>query len=166
MNLFEHGQVVPLIMPVDLNTAAVDGDWINLENYNGANFIVLASIGTAGDDVVVSFDQASDATGTGAKALSVIATIYEKEGATAISAVGQFTKQTQTASDSYESTTGAENEQCLGFYINAAQLDLANGFSHVRLSTSDVGTNAQLGCALCVLTDARYPQEPALSAID
>jgi hypothetical protein len=46
------------------------------------------------------------------------------------------------------------------FQIEADQLDRANGFDCVNVSCSDVGNNAQLGCALYVLYGLRYPSAP------
>ncbi|QDU06374.1 hypothetical protein V6x_61260 [Gimesia chilikensis] len=46
----ESHDIIPAFMPVDLSTSANTGDRVNLKNYERCVFVLLASIGTAGDD--------------------------------------------------------------------------------------------------------------------
>lgn len=164
MNLFENGQIVQAFAPVDLSTAGATGDWFDMSNYRGCNVVVVTAIGTAGDDVTIDMEQATSAAGAGNKDLN-FTVVYTKTGATALTGVAQWTKNTQAADDEWTDATGAENQQMIGLYISAEDLDTSNGYTHIRVAADDVGTNAQLGFGIYIGTDPRYPQEPALSAI-
>ena len=164
----ETHQIIPSFMPVDLQAGANTGDYINLENYDSAVFILLASVGTAGDDPVVTVNQAQDNSGTGVKTCAKVTEVWHKVGATAVSAVGTFTEATQSAAATYDTAgiDGAENQMVLVIEIDADQLDTNNGFTHIQFSVADVGSNAQLGAGLVILKGARYPQATLTTAID
>ena len=136
-------------------SGANTSDWVSLEVYRRCTIIFYSAVGTAADDATVTVLQASTNTGTGSKAVN-FTDIYEKEGATALSGVAQFTKQTQTAANTYVSTTGAENEQLIVIEIDATDLDVANSFTHIQANVADVGTNSQIGCVLYILSEPRY----------
>lgn len=160
---FPAGQVVPAFMPVDLSTADNEGDWVKFGPQGRCLIIFASSVGTAGDDPQVELEQASSATGTGAKALN-FTELRTKRGATAINAVGQFTKVTQAASSTYTDDASAENEFLAVLEIDAEDLDRNNGFNWFRLKVDDVGTNAQLGCGLYVFLDPRRAEPDASEA--
>lgn len=152
--------IIPAIIPLDLQTARV-GDFVSLKNAKGCLVVVLKGIGTAGDDPVISLEQASDVAGTGVKALSVVTSFYKKIGATALTGVGAWTQVTQTASDALATdTASAEGDGLWAVNIEADQLDVDGGFDCIRVSVADVGNNAQLGCALYILHGLRYPDAP------
>ena len=157
MRLVENFNIVAGIIPVDLQTAANNGDYISMKNYGHVTIVLFTGIGTAGDDPVITLDQATDVSGTGAKTLN-IDEIYHKTGATALSAVGTFTRVTQTAQDGYDTAAidGAENEQILVIEIDKDDLDSDNNFDCLRAVVADVGGNAQLGSLLYILSDPRY----------
>ena len=149
-------QIVPALMPVDLSSGANTGDWVSLKNYQRATVVILCSIGTAGDDITVTAQQATAVAGTGAKDLAIIDRVYRKQGATAINAVGQYTLDAQTAAATWTNLTNAENELLITFDVMPEQLDTDNDFDCFNVSIADVGTNAQLGCALYLLYGARF----------
>ncbi len=71
--------------------------------------------------------------------------------------VAQFTETTQAANETYTNTDA--HEQCIWMlYVERSDLDLDGLFKYVRLTVSDVGTNAQLGCVLYILS--RFVGEP------
>lgn len=144
--------------PVDLSTAALNGKWFNLRNCVGVNAVLIAGIGTAGEDPVISLSQAQDAAGTGAKVLNLKHVEY-KVGATDIVAasdiwarVAAIDADNQAASYSSAAIDGAENKLVLCAFVLAGDLDGDNNFSHVRLQVADVGINAQLGTIIYVPT--------------
>ncbi len=150
--------IIPAILPLDLQTAR-DGDWVSLKNASGVTIVVHKGAGTAGDDPVISFQQASDVAGTGAKDLSTIAEIFSKQGT--LTSVGSWTRTTQAAGASYTGDgTSAESEAVYAFYVSADQLDVDNGFDCLRVRIADVGSNAQLGSALYLLHGLSYPARP------
>lgn len=164
MRIAEELQVVPAIIPVDLSSGANAGDYISLKNFGHVTIAILTGIGTAGDDPVISINQATDVSGTGAKALQ-IDEVFHKVGATAINAVGEFTRATQTAADTYDTAgiDGAENEMLLLIEIDAADLDVDNNFDCLQLNIADVGTNAQIGSANYILSCPRYDAAEAIA---
>ena len=91
--------------------------------------------------------------------------IKSKVGATALSGVGQFTRNTQTAATSYTDAASAENEALIAVEIQASDLDVANDYQFVQLSIANIGGNAQLGCGFYIMFDARYKEQPLPSAL-
>ena len=164
----EEHQIVVATVPVDFATGDNTGDWVNMANYRSLVYVVATGIGTAGNDIVIDANQATDNSGTSVKALAAITRIDHKVGATAISAVGTFTTVTQTAAASYDSVgiDEAENEALLVIELDAANLDTDNGFTHVRIDVADVGTGAHLGAAFYILRHPRHPQGTLGTAID
>ncbi|MBI4637690.1 MAG: hypothetical protein HY727_15235 [Candidatus Rokubacteria bacterium] len=151
--------IIPAILPLDLQTAR-DGDYISLKHAQGVAVVVFKGAGTAGDDPLISFQQAQDVAGTGVKDLATIATIFKKQGT--LTAVGTWSKVTQAAGASFQAdATSAEEEAVYVFEIEADELDVDNGFDCLRVRVADTGTNAQLGCALYLLYGQRYAATPA-----
>jgi hypothetical protein len=162
MKLVENAQIAAGFVPVDMSAGANNGDWINLRDWNHLTVIVFKAAGTAGDDPTLTLKQASDNSGTGAKALN-FTEIWQKQGT--LTSVGTFTKNTQSAANTYVDTDSAENQGIYVLEIDADMLDVDNGFDHVQISIADVGTNAQLGSALYILTEPRYAQATPASAL-
>ena len=44
-------------------------------------------------------------------------------------------------------------------------LDVDGGFKYVRVTLTDTGVNAQLGCVMYVLTEARFAEATPTSAL-
>jgi hypothetical protein len=166
-HILEKSQIVGAFRPVDLQTAANDGDWVSLANYKRCAIVFWSAVGTAGDDPTLTLQQASDVAGTGAKDLTVVTTVYTKQAATDLTGTGQWTKVTQAAATNYTNATSAEEEAIWVVDIDADLLDVDNGFDCLRARVADVGGNAQLGACLYILHEPRYPDAPEnmLSAI-
>lgn len=162
----ESHEIIPAFMPVDLSTAANTGDRVNLQNYDRCIFVLLASIGTAGDDPVITAQQHDAATSGNSKALN-FTRIRHKVGATEIDAVGQFSLVEQSAASTYDSATidGAENEALIAIEVQSQDLDTDSGFTFVSFNVADVGSNAQLGAGFYILQGAAYVNEINQSAI-
>lgn len=157
--------IVPAIVPLDLQTART-GDWVSLKNAQGVAIVFFKAAGTAGDDPTLTVQQATDVAGTSAKNLSTITAVHKKQGT--LTAVGTWTTSTQAAAATYAGDgTSAEEQAVYVIEIEADELDVDNGFDCINVSCSDVGTNAQLGCALYILYGLRYGGAPStlLSAI-
>lgn len=149
-------QIESAFVPVDMQTAANNGDWVNLALYDYVVCVLFKAAGTAGDDPVFVLKQAQDVAGTGSKALQ-IDTIFSKVGT--LTGVAQFARNTQTLANSYTDDTSAESQALMAVEVRASDLDLANGFQCVQLSVADVGGNAQLGCGFYILCGCRYDQQ-------
>lgn len=154
----EFGEVfniVPAIIPINLAAGANAGDYVSFKNYQRATVIVLTGAGTAGEDVTVTVNQATAVAGTGAKVATILDRVYRKQGATALSAVGQWTLDEQTIASTWTNLTNAENELLLCFDVLPEMLDMDNGFDCFNISIADVGAGAQLGMALYIMRGAR-----------
>ena len=152
--------VISAIVPVDLQTAANDGDWFSLKNWQGCTVIVFKGAGTAGDDPSITIEQATSVAGGSAKVLNAISEFYKKIGSQV--ATGTWTKVTQTLDELVTvDAVSAEAEGLWVFNIEADQLDVDGGFDCVRVRIADVGGNAQLGCALYLPHGPRYGATPA-----
>jgi hypothetical protein len=75
----EQADIIAAFVPVDMQTANNNGDWVNLQNFSKCVAVLLKAAGTNGDDPVFTIRQAKDNAGTSAKALN-ITTIWEKVG--------------------------------------------------------------------------------------
>lgn len=151
--------IVPGIVPLDLQTART-GDWVSLKNAQGVCIVFFKGAGTAGDDPTLTVQQATDVSGAGAKDLAVVTQVHKKQGT--LTAVGTWTTVTQAAAATYVGDgTSAEEQAVYVIQIEADQLDADNGFDCVNVACSDVGTNAQLGCALYILYGLRHAAAPA-----
>jgi hypothetical protein len=163
--LADEMQIVTAFVPVDSQTAAITGDYVSMKNYGHLTIVLNNAIGIAGDDLVVTLDQAKTVAGGSAKALN-ISEVFYKVGATAISAVGTFTKATQTAADGYDTAAidGAENEMLLVIEVSKDDLDTDNDFDCVSVAIADTGSaGAQLLSGMYILTDPRFDAVEAIA---
>lgn len=170
-SLLEQIQIVSAFAPgTDINTDA-DGDWVSLKNFHRCLVLFHKEAGTAGDDPSIKLQQASDVAGTGAKALN-FDHIYHKIGATALDAIGTFTRiALTTATDDLDlvSVNSVDlltdvGETLIGVEVKAEDLDVDNGFDCIRLQIEgDDLSNATKAAAYYILWGAR--QARPLSAI-
>lgn len=172
-DLMESINIVSAFAPgTDINTDA-EGDWVSIKNYDGCLVVFHKAAGTAGDDPSIALNQATAVAGTGSKALT-FNHIYHKIGATALSAIGTFTKvdlATPTADLDLVSVNGSDlltdvGESLIVVNVRASDLDVDNGFDCLQLviEGDDVG-NATLAAAYYVLYNCRFPGNPTPSAI-
>jgi len=149
---------------VDLDTAGASADWLNMKNVSWLIVLFESGIGTAGDDPALDFEQAVDNSGTSGKALSLPTTaskrVWKKQAATSLAstpnwadASGDVTTAQLTHAD------GAEQSQMYAVEILPSDLDVANGFDHIRVTLDDDLSNAQPGC-LHYIIKPMYPSAP------
>lgn len=160
--LVEAAQVVMAFPPVDMSAAANNGDWVSLKNYDRCTILLIKAAGTAGDDPVFTLRQAQDVAGTGAKALN-FTRIDSKVGVQ--TGIGLFTTTAQAAANTYTDLVSAEAQAIIAVEVQAADLDVQNGFDCLQLQIPDIGANAQLGCGLYILRNPRYAGGSLPSAI-
>lgn len=170
----ETHQVCQGFIPVAMNTAANNGDWVSLKEYGRCAILLYKAVGTNGDDPTLTVKQATDVSGAGSKALG-FTRVDKKQAASNLLAVGTFTTSTSgspATNDTFNTTNGtwtnsdlAEQAAIVVIDIKAEDLDIANGFDCVQLSISDIGTNAQLGCAIYILHEPKFASQTLLSAI-
>jgi len=163
MRLIDETQVVSGFVPVNTQSGSNPGDVVCLKNYVHLSVIFFKGAGTANDDPVLTFEQGTDvAFGTNA-VLATIDEYWKKEGT--LTAIGEFTRVTQSASQTVTlGTTSAESQGLYIFEIDAT--DLTDGYNCVRVTVADTGSaGAQLGCLLYVLSGPRHAAETMPSAI-
>jgi hypothetical protein len=163
--LLEQCQIVSGFAPITLTTART-GDVVSMKNYRRCLILFHKGIGTAGDDPTITLLQGTDVAFGTTKALT-FTNIYVKQDPTTLADVGQWTKVTQSAANTYTDATSAERACLWAIDIRAEDLDTANDYDCLRASISDVGTNSQLGDVLYILYDPiqRLAPENMLSAI-
>lgn len=160
--LTEEFQFAAGFVPSDLAAAAQSGDWVSLKNYDHLAIVLFKAAGAVGEIPTITVQQAQDVAGTGAKALNF--TRIDRKDNADLFTVGQFTKVTQAAGNTYAPAAG--NTQLLAVIeIEAQDLDKANGFDCVRATLNDVGATAQLGALLYILSGSRYAGQYPPSAI-
>lgn len=166
MKLVEQHQYVVGLVPYDMAGGAGTGDYVSLKNHSHLTIHFIKDAGSAGEDVTLTLYQATAVGGTSAKAATIITDVYYKRGATALNAVGTFTKTTQTAASTYTDAALGENEAHIVIEIDADELDVDSGFDCVRLDVTDSGSGTgAYGVVLYELSGTRYQQEAIPSAI-
>lgn len=156
--------IVPAFRPIDLQDASgqhITGDFVSLANHQAVIVLFHSAIGNSGQDPTVTFRQAKDNADGSGKALTAVDTIYTKQAATSLLSTGVWTKVTQTIASTYTDADAGEQEALWAIEIRADDLDVDNGFTHVRVTVADVGGNAQLGAAYYLLVGPKYPTAPA-----
>lgn len=161
-NILESINIVSGFVPVDMQTTANTGDFVDLGEYGEVIVVLFKGIGTAGDDPVITIQEATTAAGGGAQNLACIETAYSKVGTQ--TGIGQWTKTTQAAAATYVDTTSAEAQALIAIRVRGDQL--SEGYRYINASVADVGGNAQLGCLFYLCGKPSYTAELLSSAID
>lgn len=174
-NLTIFGLGVDFI-PDQINTDAnnnISGDWIALRNYERAYLLLTKPAGTAGDDLKVTINQATNNSGGSSKVAAVMQRIWYK--------VGTMTSQnTWTAVDlgaspvsalDFVSVNGTDivsdtNPAVVLIEVMADALDTNNGFCFVQAAWdgTEIG-NALLINSHWILTGNAYPRSIPLTAL-
>jgi hypothetical protein len=157
----EIADIVPAFVPVDMHTAANNGQWIGMKHVSRLVCVLFKAVGTAGDDPVVTIQQATSNSGAGAKPLT-FTRVRTKIGA--IASTPQWTIDTQAAANTF-TTTSAASQAVIAVEIQSTDLDRNNGFDYVQLSIPSTGSNPQLGAAFYIAYGIRYPQSVPLSSL-
>ena len=152
----EFLQIAAGFVPVNLATAANNGDWVSFADFNRLAIVLFKGAGTAGEDPTITVEQATAAAGTGNKALN-FTTVYKKQGAD-LAAIGQFTTVTQAAGNTFTHDALAEEQAIVVIDVKSSDLDVNNGYQFVQAKIADVGSGAQIGCVLYLAYGAKYQQ--------
>jgi hypothetical protein len=170
----EKNQIAQAFLPVAMNAGANAADWVSMKLYGRMAIVIFKAIGTAGDDPTITVKQAQDVSGTNAKALG-FTEVRKKQATPNLLAVDQFTRSTVAApatNDTFNTTNGtwtntdlAEQAAVIVIDVKAEDLDVNGSFDCIQVSIADIGTNAQLGCALYFGHEPRYPKDALDSMI-
>lgn len=163
--LLESIQIVEGVPAVSLHDGNNTGDWVSLKNYNRCVVLFVSGLGTNGEDPTLTLQQATSVGGS-PKDLD-FTVIYRKQAATSLASVGQWTKTTQSASNTYLNTDSAEEALIYAIEFKADDLDVDNGYTALRITVGDVGGSSQPGWMGYILGDPREAAAPEnmLSAI-
>jgi hypothetical protein len=162
MKLVEQAQIAAGFVPVDMAAGANNGDWISLKDYNHLTILFYKAAGASGEPPTITVQQATDNAGAGAKALN-FTEVWTKNNAD-VQTVGQFTKVTQAAANTYALAAG-NTQAIVAIEIDGDMLDVDGGFDHVRATVADVGITAQVGCILYILSQPRFAEATPPSAL-
>lgn len=168
--LWQVSDAVMALTPVNLATGANTGVWLNMANVNGMNFIVPKGIGASGEPVVITFEQAKDSSGTGAKAIDIKFVAYKVAASTTIAAATDiWVPVTSIDPDnpvsSYTGTSQGDKEAVYGFFFRQQDLDTNNGFTYIRIKIADVGATAQIGAVLAIPSGRVYKGGPLKTSL-
>jgi len=157
--LVEQTKIVVGGGPVLLNTAGITGAYVSMKNYNHLTAIVALAPASGTDTAAITAKQATAIAGTSAKALG-FSNIW-KNGAP-----GTNDTLVKTAVVANSVTTSAL--AALELYvieIDAADLDVANGFDCVGIDVSDPGSVSTPASIIYILSQPRYGQSTPPSAV-
>jgi hypothetical protein len=136
-------------VPVNTTGAAVTGDYYSLKNYNHVTFIITQGA-WAGGTPAVTLKQASAVAGTGEKALA-----FDKYWSK-VALTGTTYTETAVSSNTFNLTATANTVTVIE--VDAASLDVSNGFDCVRLDIASPGANADLIAVVAILGGPRFAQ--------
>lgn len=145
-------------VPVNMATAANNGDWVQLKDYESLLIVLFKGAGASGEPPTLTVQQATAAAGTGAKALN-FTRIYTKNNAD-VTTIGQWTETIAAAGNTYALAAG-DTQAIVAIEIKGDDLDVTNGFCFVQGSVADVGATSQIGGVLYILGKPRYGAAPA-----
>src|SRR5262245_46238700 len=148
MQLRHEINVVTAMLPKDITGAAQTGQWISLKYYRQCT-IVITQAAWAGGTPAVTLTQAKDVQGTDPKPLP-----FEK----------RYHQATNTGATGYVESAVTNNTFNLPatpnqnhlIEIDAATLDVDNGYDCLQLNIGTPGANADLLSAVYLLSGARY----------
>lgn len=136
----DEAVVLETIDPVSQGAGSVSSGWVNMAQIPIIQAIVLAGVLGASATLDGKLQQATDSSGTGAKDITG----------------KSITQLTKAGSD--------DNKQAI-INCRASELDVAGGFSYVRL-TLTVGTAASLVAGVILGHHARYQVATDVTTVD
>lgn len=149
--ILERIHPIVAFVPIDTTGAGRDGDWINLKKARRIAGIIMMGA-WAGGTPAVTWEQASDNSGTGAKALSFA------EHWHGVALTTDVMTKVAVASDTFN--LAATANKIYAMEVHATHLDMANGFSHVRMRVASPGSNADLIAGLYLVGSMFFEAAP------
>lgn len=139
MNSLPFGGGCSLALPpVDMN-GGVSSKWAAIRDVNEYLAIaVVAAVGAAASEPVITLQQATDNAGAGAIALGIKSVHYKVGAPTFDAATDVFIEDTAVTREapaaSYDSAlTNCDDKECV-FLILVRPIDLAEGYTHLRVT--------------------------------
>jgi hypothetical protein len=157
MALRNRINIVGAIVPADANGMALPGQWLCLKYY-GHLTIVITQGGWAGGTPAVTLVQAKNVAGLDAKPLA-FAKRYQQAWNTG--ATGYV--ETAVVDNTFNLPNTANQMHLIE--VDAASLDVDNGFDCVRVEIASPGAFADQVTATYLLSDARYADQKMPNAL-
>jgi hypothetical protein len=155
MRFIEKNQIEVGVLPKDITGAAQTGTYISLKGYDHVTILIVQ--GTwAGGTPAVTLHQATAVAGTGEKALA-----FDKKF-DRISDAATTWNETAVVSNTFNLPAATKTVHAIE--IDAADLDVTNGFDCLTVKTATPGANADLLTIIYILSGARHPQAAILNA--
>lgn len=157
MQLRHRVNIVTAIAPKDITGAAQTGQWISLKYYRHCT-IVITQAAWAGGTPAVTLTQAQDVQGTNPKALGFTSRYQQAINTGA-------TGYVETAVTNNTFNLPATPNQNHLIEIDAATLDVDNGYDCLQLNIASPAANADLLQAVYILSGARYADNKMPNAL-
>lgn len=148
----------------DLTGGAKSTNWAGVTNVNGfLNLLLFIGVGTAGQDITITLNQAKTNAGGSSKVLQIKEVFFKAGSAGAIAAAKDFwTKSAlvnrESPANSYASVTdrGAATNQFMALIrVSPADLDVGADYAYVGASFNSPAAS-QLACGLWVPEHVAY----------
>jgi hypothetical protein len=133
-------------------------DYVSLKDYAHFTAVILVKNATTVTGSAITLKQATAVAGTSEKALS-----FTKMWANLDTAASDALVETAVTSDTFTTLTTNSKNQMYVIEVDAAQLDVSNGFDCIRVGTADA--TAATVTVLYVLSSPRYSQVTPPTAI-
>jgi len=147
----EYANLKPVAVPADMNGAAVTGARVSLGENERATIVINMGDSTA---AVTTFtlQQHDAATAGNSKNLEVTNAYFHK-----VAAATSFTKVVPNSATAVYDVASlfADDEGVLVFEVEAQDLDLDNGFTHISINSAD-STAAKIMSAVYVLAEPKH----------
>ncbi len=158
IQLVDKAKLVMGCAPAALTSTAGDGDYVSLKNYAKLSIILTILNATTVTGGTITLKQASAVAGTGEKALALT-----KMYANVDCAASDTLVETTVSSNTFTTDTTNSKQLMYVMEVDAADLDVANGFDCVRIDST--GMANAVGSVVYVLHPPRFAPALAVSAI-
>lgn len=158
LRLIDTKKIVTGLAPVVMATTAGDADYVSLKGFQSCSIILSVKNATTVTGCAVTLKQATAVAGTSEKALA-----FTKMWANIDAGASDTLAETAVTSNTFTTDTTNSKDLLYVMEVDAADLDVANGFDCVRLDGL-LMANA-VGSVTYILNGARYESPLAVSAI-
>ena len=148
-------QIAMGFAPVNLAAGANNSDWVLLQRYRRIAILFFKAAAASGsEDPTITLLQAQDNAGTGSKALNIPDGRSWTKTDADLTTIGTFTAGAPSG-NTLTVAPSAQKQAIWMIEIDAADLDVNNGFCAVQANVADTGSVAQLGSLIYLLAEPR-----------
>ena len=152
--------IVPVIVPKDLDSGASTGLRVDMRNATTCSFVIFCGAGTAPDDLTIDLREHNASSGGTSQDLDII-TEYFRISETTLDGDEHWVRYTQAAASETTDTTGTTAEEQNMMVVEVRHDQLSDGFKWVSIDIPDLGSaGAKLGGAFAILTGLRFRGKP------